>query len=85
MLCGLLLPVPLSKRGGCDVSSAYLPGDVIEQCRDLLRQGQRLEVLAERLRIDPAALQALLDNGQQMRRIPDSTEVDLWADSKQVL
>jgi hypothetical protein len=70
------------------VSSAYLPyvdGDTLEQCRDLLRQGQRLEVLASRLRIAPERLQTLLDNGQQMRRIPDSTEVDLWADSKQVL
>lgn len=67
------------------MSSAYLPGDVIEECRDLLRQGQRLETLAGRLRIAPEQLQALLDNGQQMRRLPDDGEVDLWADSKRVL
>ena len=85
MLCGLLLPVPLSKRGGCDVSSAYLPGDVIEECRDLLRRGERLEVLAGRLRIAPEKLQTLLDDRQQTRRIPDAVEVDLWADSQSVL
>ncbi len=67
------------------MSSAYLPGDVIEECRDLLRRGERLEVLASRLRIAPEALQALLDNGQTMRRIPDDSEVDLWADSQRVL
>ena len=61
---------------------AAFRGDAVPFREDGVR---RLEVLAERLRIDPAALQALLDNGQQMRRIPDSTEVDLWADSKQVL
>ena len=65
--------------------SIYLPGDVIEQCRDLLRRGERLEVLASRLRIAPERLQTLLDNGQQMRRIPDSTEVDLWRDADAVL
>ena len=85
MLCGLLWLGPPSKRGGCDVSSAYLPGDVIEECRDLLRRGERLEVLAGRLRIAPEKLQTLLDNGQTMRRIPDAVEVDLWADSQQVL
>jgi len=67
------------------VSSAYLPGDVIEECRDLLRQGQRLETLAGRLRIAPEQLQALLDDRQQTRRIPDAVEVDLWADSQSVL
>jgi hypothetical protein len=30
-------------------------------------------------------LQALLGDQQTMRRIPDDGEVDLWADSKQVL
>ena len=67
------------------MSSAYLPGDVIEACRDLLRRGERLEVLAGRLRIDPQQLQALLDDRQQTRRIPDAVEVDLWADSQSVL
>lgn len=65
--------------------SIYLPGDVIEDCRDLLRRGERLEVLAGRLRIDPQKLQALLDDRQQTRRIPDAVEVDLWADSQSVL
>lgn len=67
------------------MSSAYLPGDVIEECRDLLRRGERLEVLAGRLRIDPQQLQTLLDDRQQTRRIPDAVEVDLWADSQSVL
>ena len=70
------------------MSSAYLPyvdGDTLEQCRDLLRQGQRLEVLASRLRIAPEQLQALLGDQQQTRRIPDAVEVDLWADSQSVL
>jgi hypothetical protein len=67
------------------VSSAYLPGDVIEECRDLLRRGERLEVLAGRLRIAPEKLQTLLDDRQQTRRIPDAVEVDLWADSQSVL
>jgi hypothetical protein len=65
--------------------SIYLPGDVIEQCRDLLRRGERLEVLASRLRIAPEKLQTLLDDRQQTRRIPDAVEVDLWADSQSVL
>jgi hypothetical protein len=65
--------------------SIYLPGDVIEECRDLLRQGQRLETLAGRLRIAPQQLQVLLDNGQTMRRIPDAAEVDLWRDADAVL
>jgi hypothetical protein len=30
-------------------------------------------------------LQALLDDRQQTRRIPDAVEVDLWADSQSVL
>ena len=65
--------------------SIYLPGDVIEECRDLLRRGERLEVLASRLRIAPEQLQALLGDQQQTRRIPDAVEVDLWADSQSVL
>ena len=65
--------------------SIYLPGDVIEECRDLLRRGERLATLAGRLRIAPEQLQALLGDQQTMRRIPDDGEVDLWADSKQVL
>jgi hypothetical protein len=63
----------------------YIDGDTLEQCRDLLRRGERLELLASRLRIAPEQLQTLLDNGQQMRRIPDSTEVDLWRDADAVL
>ena len=66
------------------MSSAYLPGDVIEECRDLLRRGERLEVLAGRLRIAPEQLQALLGDQQQTRRIPDA-EVDLWASAESVL
>jgi len=67
------------------VSSAYLPGDVIEECRDLLRRGERLEVLAGRLRVDPVVLQTLLGDRQQVRRIPDTVEVDLWASAESVL
>jgi len=63
----------------------YVDGDTLEECRDLLRRGERLATLASRLRIAPERLQTLLDNGQQMRRIPDSTEVDLWRDADAVL
>ena len=66
------------------MSIPYIPGDVIDEVRDLLRRGERLEALAGRLRIAPEQLQALLGD-RQMRRVPDSGEVDLWRDANGVL
>ena len=40
--------------------SVYLDGSTVEQCRDLLARGERLEVLASRLRIAPEDLARLL-------------------------
>ena len=45
------------------MSIPYIPGDVIDEARDLLRRGERLDVLAGRLRINPESLQKLLDVG----------------------
>ena len=61
--------------------SVYLAGDVLEQCRDLLQRGARLEVLASRLRISPDDLKRLLRLHQQprSRAAADAAEVDLWA------
>jgi hypothetical protein len=65
----------------------YLDGDVIEQCRDLLQRGERLEVLAIRLRVSPDDLARLLGLHHQPRgrAAADSGEVDLWASAEGVL
>jgi hypothetical protein len=67
--------------------SVYLAGDVIEQCRDLLQRGERLEVLASRLRIGCDDLAKLLGLHHQPRSpaAADSGEVDLWASADSVL
>ena len=60
----------------------YLAGDVLEQCRDLLQRGERLEVLAVRLRVSVDDLARLLGLHQQQprgRAAGDAAEVDLWA------
>jgi len=62
--------------------SVYLAGDVLEQCRDLLQRGERLEVLAVRLRVSVDDLARLLGLHQQQprgRAAADAAEVDLWA------
>ena len=61
--------------------SVYLDGSTVEQCRDLLARGERLEVLAVRLRVSPDDLARLLGLHHQPRgrAAADSGEVDLWA------
>ena len=68
--------------------SVYLAGDVIEQCRDLLQRGERLETLASRLRISPDDLARLLGlpaDQNRGRAAGDCGEVDLWASADSVL
>ncbi len=61
--------------------SVYLDGSTVEQCRDLLARGERLEVLAVRLRVCPDDLARLLGLHHQPRgrAAGDGGEVDLWA------
>ena len=68
--------------------SVYLAGDVIDQCRDLLQRGERLETLASRLRISPDDLAKLLGlpaDQNRGRAAGDAAEVDLWASAEGVL
>lgn len=61
--------------------SVYLDGSTVEQCRDLLQRGERLEVLAVRLRVSVDDLARLLGLHHQPRgrAAGDAAEVDLWA------
>jgi hypothetical protein len=60
--------------------SIYLDGATVEECRDLLGRGERLEVLASRLRISPDDLARLLGLHAGRNRSADVTcETDLWA------
>ena len=62
--------------------SVYLAGDVLEQCRDLLQRGERLENLAVRLRVSPDDLARLLGLHHQPRgraAAAGDDDVDLWA------
>jgi len=63
------------------VKPVYLDGDVLEQCRDLVAKGERLEVLAGRLRISRDDLARLLGPAadQKRARAGGDLEVDLWA------
>ena len=68
--------------------SVYLDGSTVDECRDLLQRGARLEVLASRLRISPDDLKRLLKLHQQQprgRAAGDCGEVDLWASAEGVL
>jgi len=60
----------------------YVPGHVIDECRDLLRQGKTIEFLAGRIGgIEAEDLAALL--GEPLARPVPATqaadEFDLWA------
>jgi len=59
------------------MSKKYIPGHVIDECRDLRRHGERLETLAGRLDIPPDELAELLGESRPVQT--QSTEVDLWA------
>ena len=63
------------------MNPVYLDGDVVEQCRDLMAKGERLEVLAGRLRISCDDLARLLGLAADQKRglAGDDLEVDLWA------
>ena len=65
----------------------YLPGDVIDECRDVIRRGGSVESLAGRLGVEPAELQSLLGlpGAQRMRTLPAAAGVDLWRDAEGVL
>jgi hypothetical protein len=70
------------------VSGEYLPGEVVDQCRDLLRQGERLEVLAGRVRLSVDVLERLVVLHSPIVRVradPSAVEIDLWHDSTGVL
>ena len=67
--------------------TAYLPGDVVDQCRDALRQGVQLSLLAERLGCSADVLARLLDVPPQKPAGgvcggSDSAAADLWADDQ---
>lgn len=61
--------------------TAYIDGSTVDECRDLLARGERLEVLASRLRISPDDLARLLGLHDQPRgrNAADKGELDLWA------
>ena len=42
------------------MSLPYVPGHIIDECRDLRRQGHSLASLANRIGIDPAELARLI-------------------------
>jgi len=62
--------------------SAYLPGDVVDQCKDALRQGVQLSLLAERLGCSADVLARLLDVPPQKPAggVCGGSDSDLWAD-----
>jgi hypothetical protein len=62
--------------------TAYIDGSTVDECRDLLQRGERLEVLAVRLRVSPDDLARLLGLHHQPRgraAAAGDDDVDLWA------
>lgn len=61
--------------------SVYIPGHVIDEARDLRRQGVPLSQLAERLHVEPTTLATLLGDPQWQQVPTDDrdTSCDLWA------
>jgi hypothetical protein len=61
----------------------YLDGSTVDECRDLLRRGVGLEILAGRLRIRPEELAKLLglaaDQSRGRAAAAGDDDVDLWA------
>lgn len=65
------------------MSATYLPGHVVDECRDLRRQGVPVATLAERLHIEPSVLLQLLGEPQWTPIPPtDDADVDLWQADK---
>ncbi len=70
------------------MSGAYLPGDVVAECRDALRQGVQIEVLAGRVRLPADVLERLVEFHSPVVRVradPTAVEIDLWHDYSGVL
>ena len=68
--------------------SVYLDGATVQECRDALRQGERLEVLAGRLRLPADVLERLVEFHSPVVRVradPTAVEIDLWHDYSGVL
>ena len=63
------------------MSLPYLPGHIIDEARDLRRQGHSLESLASRLGIESEALGTLLGEPawKTVPAEPAAGEFDLWA------
>ena len=57
--------------------SGYIPGHIIDQCRDLRRQGHSLATLARRAGVDADHLATLLGE-PALRPVPVTGEADLW-------
>ena len=62
------------------MSLPYIPGHIVDECRDLRRQGHSLESLASRLGIDPEALGMLLGESVAMSVASNAAAdgFDLW-------
>ena len=58
--------------------SQYIPGHIIAECRDLLRQGVRLSTLADRLQVNEFHLAGLL-GVKESKPEPVVASLDLWA------
>ena len=68
--------------------SVYLDGATVQECRDLLQRGVRIEELAGRLRMNPRVLERLVVLHSPIVRVradPSMIEIDLWHDYSGVL
>ena len=68
--------------------SVYLDGPTVQECRDALRQGVQIEVLAARVRLPADVLERLVVLHQPIVRVradPSAIEIDLWHDYSDVL
>ena len=54
----------------------YIDQDTLDQCREALRQGGKLDDVAARLHVDPEELARLSDGGQRHRTPLDKALVD---------
>ncbi len=61
------------------MSNPYIAQDVLDQCREAIRQGKTLDYLAGHLRCEPGHLGNLLGLSQA-KPVPatQSSEFDLW-------
>ena len=66
------------------MSLPYVPGHIIDEARDLRRQGHSLESLASRIGIDPEALATLLGEPcwKSIPVEPAADGFDLWASDR---